>query len=66
MILELLGACVLNGIVKNIKNTCSSLGDNFYYDDYCGDYDEYDDYDEFDDYVDDIGFDDCDCLDFDF
>ena len=48
-----------------MKNTCSSLGDNFYYDDYCGDYDGYDDYDEFDDYEDDIGFDDYDCLDLD-
>ena len=65
MILELLGACLLNGVVKNIKNTCSSLGDNFYYDDYCGDYDGYDDYDEFDGYEDDIGFDDYDCLDLD-
>lgn len=47
MILEMLSACILNEVAKNIKNTCSSIGTD------CN-------YDEFDDYYDDIDFDDCD------
>lgn len=50
MILEMLSAFALNEFVKNIKNTCSSFGNDCYYDDF----------DEFDDYYDDIDFDDCD------
>ena len=44
MILEMLGACVLNEVIKDIKGTCSLKDDNYYddYDDFCdfGDYDD--------------------------
>ena len=46
MILEMFGACILNEVAKNIKNTCSSIGTNCNYDNYDEDYDEYSEYDE--------------------
>ena len=42
MILEMLGAWVLNEVAKNIKNTCSLIWTNCNYDDYDEDYCDYD------------------------
>lgn len=46
MILEMLSACILNEVAKNIKNTCSSIGTDCNYDNDDEDYCEYDDYDK--------------------